>query len=79
MTKEKYKEYINNTRDSALNRIVGFHELGNILESLSDYINVCIDMCKDIYGDKDIDYQSYMELCECIHNNLKEVYRIVKK
>lgn len=79
MTKEKYKEYIKNTRDSALNEIAGFHELGNILESLSYYINVCIDICKDIYADKDIDYQSYMELSECINNNLKEVCRIVKK
>ena len=30
------------------------------------------------YEDKDIDYQSYMELNECINNNLKEVCRIVK-
>ena len=26
MTKEKYKEHIKNTRDSALNGIAGFHE-----------------------------------------------------
>ena len=34
MTKEKYKEYIKNTRDSVLNGISGYHELGNVLESL---------------------------------------------
>lgn len=78
MTREKYKEYIKNTRDCVLNRIAGFHELGNVLESLSDYISVCIDMSKEIYDDEDIDYQSYMELNECINNDLKEVCRIVK-
>lgn len=79
MTKEKYKEYIRNTRDSALNSIADFHELGNVLASLSDYIDNCIQLGIDIYEDKDIDYQSYMELNECINNNLKEVCRIVKK
>ena len=79
MTKEKYKEYIKNTRDSVLNEIAGYHELGNVLESLSNYINICIDMCKDIYDDKEIDYQSYMELNECINNTLKEVFRIVRR
>lgn len=78
MTKEKYKEHIKNTRDSVFNEIAGYHELGNVLESLSNYIDICIDMCKDIYDDKDIDYQSYMELNECINNNVKEVCRIVK-
>ena len=78
MTKEKYKEYIKNTRDSVLNGISGYHELGNVLESLSNYINICIDMCKDIYNDKDIDYDSYLELNECINNNVKEVCRIIK-
>ena len=78
MTKEKYKEYIKNTCDNTLNDIAGFYELGYVLETLSDYINICIDVCEDIYNDKDIDYQSYMELSECINNNLKEVCRIVK-
>ena len=78
MTKDKYKEYINNTRDSALNSIVGFHELGNVLAFLSDYIDNCIQLSIDIYEDGDIDYQSYMDLNECINNNLKEVCRIVK-
>lgn len=78
MTKEKYKEYIKNTRDNTLNGIAGFHELGNVLEILSEYINDCINLCHDIYNDKDIGYQSYMELSECINNNLKEVCRIVK-
>ena len=78
MTKEKYKEYIKNTRDNTLNGIAGFHELGNVLEILSEYINDCINLCHDIYNDKDINYQSYMELSECINNNLKEVCRIVK-
>nr|DAF26896.1 MAG TPA: hypothetical protein [Caudoviricetes sp.] len=78
MTKEKYKEYINNTRDSALNSITGFHELGNVLAFLSDYIDNCIQLSIDIYEDGDIDYQSYMDLNECINNNLKEVCRIVK-
>lgn len=78
MTKEKYKERIKNTRDGILNEIAGFHELGYILESLSTYINICINMCSDIYEDKDIDYDSYMELNELINNNLKDVCRIVK-
>lgn len=78
MTKEKYKEYIKNTHDNTLNDIAGFHELGNVLEILSEYINDCINLCHNIYVDKDIDYQSYMELSECINNNLKEVCRIVK-
>lgn len=78
MTKEKYREYIKNTRDSVLNEIAGYHELGYVLDSLSGYINICIDMCRDIYEDKDIDYDSYMELNEFINNNLKEVCRIVK-
>ena len=78
MTKEKYKEYIKNTRDNTLNAIAGFHELGNVLEILGEYINDSIELCHDIYVDTDIDYQSYMELNECINNNLKEVCRIVK-
>lgn len=79
MTKEKYKEYIKNTNDSVLNEITGYHVLGDVLESLSNYINICIDICKDIYDDKDIDYQSYLELNEMISYNLREVCRIVKK
>ena len=78
MTKEKYEERIKNTRDGILSEITGFHELGYILESLYTYINICINMCRDIYEDKDIDYVSYMELNELINNNLKDVCRIVK-
>lgn len=78
MTKEKYKDYIKTTFNDVVNEIRGIHELGNVLESLSGYINICIDMSKDIYNDKDIDYDSYLELNECINNNLKEVCRIVK-
>ena len=71
MTKEKYKEYIKNTRDSVLNGIAGFHELGNVLETLSDYINVCIDMWdrfvtydeimerKEKFGPAETDYEKY--------------------
>lgn len=78
MTKEKYKDYIKTTFNDVVDEIRGFHEFGNVLESLSNYINICIDMIKDIYYDKDIDYVSYLELNECINNNLKEVCRVVK-
>lgn len=78
MTKEKYREHIEKTRDSALDGVRGYHELGNILTCLSDYIDSCIQLSIDIYNDGDISYQSYLELNECINNNLKEVCRIIK-
>lgn len=79
MTKEKYKEYIQNSYDDVVEQIIGWHELANVLKILSDYISDCIDLTEDIYNDKDIDYQSYVELNEMISYKLKEVCRIVKK
>ena len=79
MTKEKYKEYIQNSYDGVLERVSGWHDLANVLKILSDYISVCIDATEDIYNDKDIDYQSYVELNEMISYKLKEVCRIVNK
>ena len=79
MTKEKYKEYIQNSYDIVLDRVSGWHELANVLKILSDYISDCIDATEDIYNDKDIDYRSYVELNEMISYKLKEVCRIVKK
>lgn len=79
MTKEKYKEYIQNSYNDVLEQINGWHELANVLKSLSDYISYCIDMTEDIYNDKDIDYLSYIELNELINYKLREVCRIVKK
>lgn len=79
MTKEKYKEYIQNSYDYVLEQINGWHELANVLKILSNYIRECIDITKDIYNDKDIDYLSYLELNELIDYKLKEVCRIVKK
>ena len=79
MIKEKYKEYIHNSYDCVLERVSGWHELSNVLKILSYYISDCIDTTEDIYNDKDIDYQSYVELNEMISYNLKEVCRIVTK
>ena len=79
MTKEKYKEYIQKQYDCILEQVNGWHELINVLKSLSDYISDCIDMTENIYNDKDIDYLSYIELNEMINYKLREVCRIVKK
>ena len=79
MTKEKYKEYIQNSYNDVLEQVNGFHELANVLKILSDYISDCIETTEDIYNDKDIDYLSYLELNEFIDYKLKEVCRIVKK
>lgn len=78
MTKEKYKEYIQNSYDCVLDRVIGWHELANVLKILSNYISDCIDVTEAIYNDKDIDYQSYIELNETISYKLKEVCKIVK-
>ena len=78
MTKEKYKEYIQKQYDCILEQVNGWHELINVLKSLSDYISDCIDMTENIYNDKDIDYLSYIELNEMINYKLREVCRIVK-
>lgn len=79
MSKEKYKEHIQKQYDYVLEQVNGWHELSNVLKSLSDYISYCIDMTVDIYNDKDIDYQSYLELNEMINYKFREVCRIVKK
>lgn len=79
MTKEKYKERIQKQYDYVLEQVNGWHELANVLKSLSDYIIDCISMTEDIYNDKDIDYLSYLELNEMINYKLREVCRIVKK
>ena len=79
MTKEKYKEQIQKQYDYVLGQVNGWHELVNVLKSLSDYISYCIDMTGKIYNDKDIDYLSYIELNEMIDYKLREVCRIVKK
>lgn len=79
MTKEKYKEYIQEQYDYVLEQVNGWHELANVLRYLSDYIVDCLNMTEDIYNDKDIDYISYLELNEMINNRFREVCRIVKK
>ena len=79
MTKEKYKERIQKQYDYVLEQVNGWHELVNVLKSLSDYISYSIDLTEDIYNDKDIDYLSYLELNEMINYKLREVCRIVKK
>ena len=79
MTKEKYKENIQKQYDYVLEQVNGWHELSNVLKSLSDYISYCIDMNEDIYNDKDIDYMSYLELNEMINYKFREVCRIVRR
>lgn len=79
MTKEKYGDLILRQRNDVLTKIYGWHELANVLQAVSDYTNICIHMCEDIYNDVDIDYFDYIELNESISNCLKEVCRIVKK
>ena len=79
MTKEKYKEVLQTQYDDVITKISGWHELVNVLQSISDYTNICICMTERIYNDKDINYVDYVELNEIISNNLKEVCRIVKR
>ena len=79
MTKDKYKEYIQNSYDTVLERVRGWHELANTLKILDEYINDCIDLSHDIYVDDDIDYQSYIELNEMISYNFRELCWIVRK
>lgn len=79
MKKIDYENMVNKSYDETLQDIKGWHELANVLKILSDYISDCIDTTEDIYNDKDIDYQSYVELNEMISYKLKEVCRIVKK
>ena len=79
MTKQKYDDLIRRQRDDVLTKIYGWHELANVLQAISDYTNICIRMCEDIYNDLDIDYLDYIELNESISNSLKEVCRIVKR
>lgn len=78
MIKENYKDRIDNLYDSVLDEIKGYHEVGHVLSCLSEYIDSCIQLGVDIYEDRDISYQSYMELNEYINNNLKEVCRVIK-
>lgn len=78
MTKEKYKENIQKQYDYVLEQVNGWHELVNVLQSIGDYINICICMTERVYDDKDINYLDYVELNEIISNNLKEVCRIVR-
>ena len=78
MTKEKYVEHIQNNYDIILEEIKGYHELSNVLKSLSDYISESINTTIDIYNDKDIDFQTYVELSEMVAYKLKDVCRIVK-
>lgn len=79
MTKEKYKEYIQNSYDTLLERVRGWHDLASILKILDEYINYSIDLCNDIYADDDIDYQSYIELNEMVSHKLREVCWIVRR
>lgn len=79
MKKIDYENMVNKSYDETLQDIKGCHELANVLKILSDYISDCINTTEDIYNDKDIDYQSYVELNEMISYKLKEVCRIVKK
>ena len=51
MTKEKYKEYIQNSYDGVLERVSGWHELANVLKILSDYISDYIDVLYQLGDD----------------------------
>ena len=77
--KEKYKDYIQKQYDYVLEEISGWHETVNVLICLSDYISDCINTIEDIYNDKDIDFQSYIELNEMVSYKRREVCRIVKR
>lgn len=79
MTKQQYLEVINTQREDVLNKVYGWHELVNVLQTISDYTNICICMTERIYNDKDINYSDYVELNETISNTLKEVCRVVKR
>lgn len=79
MTKQKYKEVLETQYNDVIAKIQGWHELPNVLQALSDYTNICIEMCERIYADKEINYSDYIELNEMINYKLKEVCRIVKK
>lgn len=79
MTKEKYKEVLQTQYDDVITKISGWHELVNVLQSISDYTDICICMTERVYDDKDINYVDYVELNEIISNNLKEVCRIVRR
>ena len=79
MTKEKYEEYIQNTRDNTLNGIVGLHEFGDILKYLDYYIVESIEILEKIYNDKDISFNDYMYLTEKLSRLNKEMFRIVMR
>lgn len=79
MTKEKYKEVLEAQYNDVIAKIKGWHELPNVLQALSDYTAICIDIHKRIYDDKEINYSDYIYLIEHIDNNLKEVCRIVRR
>lgn len=79
MTKVKYKEVLQTQYDDVITKISGWHELPNVLQSLSDYTTICIAMCERIYNDKDINYSDYIYLNEFVNDNLKEVCRIVRR
>ena len=78
MKKFDYENMIKKSYDETLQDIKGLHELGNVLKYLDYYIVESMSILEKIYNDKDIDYQSYVELNEMISYNLKEVCRIVK-
>ena len=44
MSKEKYKEVLETQYNDVIVNILGWHELVNVLQALSDYINICIAM-----------------------------------
>lgn len=79
MTKQKYYDLVQKQFDDVTAKICGWHELANVLQTVSDYTTICIHMTEDIYNDKDISYSDYIELNETISNCLKEVCRIVKR
>lgn len=79
MTNEKYKKVLQTQYDDVIAKISGWHELVNVLQSISDYTNICICMTERVYDDKDINYVDYVELNEIISNNLKKVCRIVRR
>lgn len=79
MTKQKYYDLIQTQFDDVVAKICGWHELVNVLQAVSDYTIICIQMCEDIYNDEEIDYMDYVELNESISNYLKEVCRTVKR
>lgn len=78
MKRKEYMDLIDNEFYNICDDIRGLHEMINVLDSVSKFIEFSITTTQKIYDDRDIDFTVFIELNEYMDGKVKYVLSLVK-